>query len=109
MNIELIIQEYKRITGTMIDKLNEDEDITEFMNRRDELIRNLTNDICDKEIVSKYLKEYEINTIDKKLEETINLKMKETKGKIDNLKKSKAAFNQYGNFNSNAAIFSTKR
>lgn len=108
MNFENLLDSYKKLTNEMIEQVEKDEDISLLIEKRHEILTNILNLNDDKNNLKEQFNNSEIKMLEDKLQNIIKNKMTEIKKELLELKKSKAAFNQYCNFSSNPVIFSTK-
>lgn len=109
MDLNELLTVYKNITLDMIEKVDNDLEISSLIKARESLLVSLAELEVDKLEIRNEIKALNINEAEEKLQEIVKKKMMAIKGDINKLKKSQAAYNQYVNFNGNAMIFSTTR
>lgn len=111
MNVEKLLKEYRDITVEMISKINENTDISFLIEKRKIILDEILCEKDKKDEQEKFKECYKIlkiNDFEEQLQLLTKNKMLDIRKDIKKLKQSKAAYNLYSGFNSNAMIFSTK-
>lgn len=109
MDLNELLTAYKNITLDMIEKVENNLEISSLIKDREKLLINLSELNADKLKVKAEVESLEIIKYEQKLQSIVQMKMLETRKNINRLKQSQVAYNQYVNFKGNAMIFSTTR
>ena len=109
MDLNELLTAYKNITLDMIEKVENNLEISSLIKDRGKLLINLSELNADKLKVKAEVESLEIIKYEQKLQSIVQMKMLETRKNINRLKQSQVAYNQYVNFKGNAMIFSTTR
>ena len=100
---------YKNITEAIIVNIKNDLDVEEFMKKREEILRDLIEDInLEKEDIKKIYLELKLDNLDRDLKEEINKAIDINKEEIKNIKNQKNANKAYGR-NINTINFFNKK
>jgi len=109
MNLDKLLEQYKHISLTMVERIKKEEDISSFLKKREVIINEINELNIDKQLICNKIEVLEIMEIEKELEELIKNSMLDVKKEIKKVKQSREAYKKYADFNGNAVIFSTKR
>lgn len=109
MNLDELLGEYKNISLTMAERIKKEEDISSFLKKRENIIKEINNLDIDKQLVCNKIENLNIMETEKEIEELIKSSMLDVKKEIKKVKQSREAYKKYADFNGNAVIFSTKR
>ena len=100
---------YKNITEAIIVNIKNDLDVEEFMKKREEILRDLIEDInLEKEDIKKIYLELKLDNLDRDLKEEISKAIEINKEEITNIKNQKNANKAYGR-NINTINFFNKK
>ena len=100
---------YKNITEAIIVNIKNDLDVEEFMKKREEILKDLIEDInLEKEDIKKIYLELKLDNLDRDLKEEINKAIEINKEEITNIKNQKNANKAYGR-NINTINFFNKK
>lgn len=95
MDLKNYLEQYRDLTLLLIDKIQNNEDLSNFVRQRDNIIKKIGDlDFSKEEIRSIYL-EFNIEMLEQKLEKAIEKEKVETRRKIEKLKKARVARNSY--------------
>ena len=100
---------YKNITEAIIVNIKNDLDVEEFMKKREEILRDLIEDInLEKEEIKKIYLELKLDDLDRDLKEEISKAIDINKEEIKNIKNQQNANKAYGR-NINTINFFNKK
>lgn len=103
-----LLSNYKNLTLEMIEKIKADNDISLLVKKREEILKEIMKSDINKQSINKDSEIANIQKLDEELQKIVKTKMIDIKKDMKKIQQSKAAFNQYSNFNGNAMIFSTQ-
>lgn len=94
MIIELL-NEYKEITISIIEKINNDEEALSLMEKREEIIKKIFSQENNRDEIRKVYLDMNLLDLDEKLKKTIDKEKSLVKEEIKNIHKMKNANNAY--------------
>lgn len=109
MNIYELLVEYKNLTIVMIDKITQEEEVDELINKRQSILDKFKTMEIDKVQMRAYIHDLKILEYEMQLEKFIEIKKSNSYKEFIKAKKSRIAYNQYNKFNSVATVVNVKK
>ncbi len=109
MELEKLLNKYRKISLEMIELLKKEEDISSSLQEREIIIKKIDEMHIENQIICNKIEELEILKLEEELDNLIKDSMFNIKKEIKKVKQSMAAYKKYSDFNSNPMIFSTIR
>ena len=106
--IEKILDDYRCITETIINNIDNNEEVLKLMEKREELIKNLFKTENDKDSIRDLYLSKDLLKLDEVLKNLIINEKDKVKEEIDNLHKRKSANNAYEKNRNINNFFNTK-
>ncbi|OCA96805.1 flagellar protein FliT [Clostridium beijerinckii] len=108
MELEECFNRYNDITLTIIETVESDdyERLDELFEQRQSILDNIKNSNCSKEEMKRIYLKYNIDELEKKIEEEMKKRKEEALDKLKKSQERKVAMNGYNNLQARAVFFS---
>lgn len=95
MDIRKLLEEYKKLIIILIDKANNVEDLEEWINKSNDILKEIKKINYNDEELKRILKEFNIEELENELRLTIKKEMVKIKKKIEHIKVARNARKMY--------------
>jgi len=108
INFRNQLEEYRNLTLSLIEKAKNDEELSEIINKRDNILKEFDEADYGKEEFKKIVKEFNILELDNELELIVKKEMVKIKKQIENIRSTRIARNGYSNSQTQIKLFTRK-
>lgn len=102
------LEEYKNLTLELIKKAKNDEDLSELINKRDDILKEIGKHEYSKDEFRKIVESLEILKLDEELKLVVKKEMVEIKKKIEKIRTARVARMSYRNSTEKIKLFMNK-
>lgn len=105
INFRKPLEEYRDLTLNLIDKAKNDEELSDLINKRDNILKEFDEADYSKEEFKKIVKEFNILKLDNELQLIVKKEMVKIKKKIENIRATRVARDGYGKSHEQIKLF----
>lgn len=102
------LEEYKKLTIELIRKAKNDEDLSELINKRDDILKDIGQQDYNKEEFRNIVQALDIIKLDDELKLVVKKEMVQVKKKIEKIRAARVARTSYRNSSESIKLFMKK-
>jgi len=95
INIRIQLEEYRDLTLNLIENAKNDGELSDLINKRDNILKEFDESDYSKEEFKKIVREFNIIELDNELQLIVKKEMVKIKKKIENIRTTRVARNGY--------------